>query len=281
MITRFAPSPSGLLHPGHAFSALAAWDEFCASDAPDKKFLLRIEDIDFNRCKPEFEPLILEDLHWLGLRWEEPVRRQSEHLPAYRNVAEALRDQGLLYPCFCTRKEILAEIERAGGAPHGSEGPIYPGTCQHLSKDEQGQRIANGETFALRLDLEKALTDIGNTVTWHDKMEGKILSKPELLGDAVLVRKDIGTSYHLAVVVDDALQGVTHITRGRDLFESTHLHRILQELLGYPEPVYFHHELIRDGSGQRLAKRDESETLQSLRAAGVTVDDLRERFTKQ
>ncbi|NNE94124.1 MAG: tRNA glutamyl-Q(34) synthetase GluQRS [Verrucomicrobiales bacterium] len=277
MITRFAPSPTGLLHLGHAFSALTAWDEFQKSEESGKRFLLRIEDIDFTRCRPEFEEKLLEDLEWLGLKWETPVRRQSEHLEEYQGVADQLRERGLLYPCFCTRKEILAEIARAGGAPHGSEGPIYPGICRDLSADEQATRIERGDEFALRIDLEKALAETGE-LTWKDKRFGEVRAKPELLGDAVLARKDIGTSYHLAVVCDDVWQGVTHITRGEDLLESTHLHRVLQELLDFPEPKYFHHELITDTDGKRLAKRDESETLQSLREAGWTPDEIRTRL---
>ncbi|MCL4113250.1 UNVERIFIED_CONTAM: hypothetical protein GTU68_054489 [Idotea baltica] len=268
MITRFAPSPTGLLHPGHAFSALSAWQRFRGSADAEKRFLLRIEDIDFNRCRADYERMVIEDLQWLGLEWESPIRRQSEHLADFQQVADDLKGRGFLYPCFCTRKDILREIERAGGAPHGSEGPVYPGTCRELSADEASARIEAGETFALRIDLEKSLGEIGTEITWQD----------EAAGDAVLVRKDIGTSYHLAVVCDDAWQGVTHITRGLDLFESTHLHRVLQELLGFPEPLYFHHELIRDDSGKRLAKRDESETLRSWREAGVSVDEVKKRL---
>ncbi len=278
MITRFAPSPTGLLHPGHAFSALSAWQVFCESGDADKRFLLRIEDIDFNRCREEYETKLLEDLEWLGIRWETPVRRQSEHLSEYQQVAEDLRERELVYPCFCTRKDVLREIERAGGAPHGSEGPVYPGTCRRLSQDEQQSKIDRGVSYALRLDLEKSLAEIGRDLTWEDLAAGTIAAKPELLGDAVVVRKDIGTSYHLAVVFDDAQQGVTHITRGLDLFESTHLHRVLQEILGYDEPVYFHHDLIRDEAGKRLAKRDESETLQSWRESGLSAADVRSRL---
>lgn len=280
MITRFAPSPTGLLHPGHAFSALSAWQRFC--DAPDdvaeKRFLLRIEDIDFNRCREDYEVMLIEDLQWLGLEWETPVRRQSEHLEDFQKVADDLKSRGFLYPCFCTRRDILREIERAGGAPHGSEGPVYPGTCRELSTDEAASRIEAGETFALRLNLEKSLAEIGRELTWQDEAAGSVKAEPELLGDAVLVRKDIGTSYHLAVVCDDAWQGVTHITRGLDLFESTHLHRVLQELLDFPEPMYFHHELICDDSGKRLAKRDESETLRSWREAGISAADVKKRL---
>ena len=278
MITRFAPSPSGLLHLGHAFSALSAWDEFQKSDDPEKRFLLRIEDIDFTRCRPSYEEKLLEDLHWLGLEWEEPIRRQSEHLDEYRRVADRLFDSGFLYPCFCTRREILREIERAGGAPHGSEGPAYPGTCRNLGEEERRNRIENGDPFALRIDLDRAVGETG-PLTWQDRRFGRVEAEPGRLGEAVLVRKDIGTSYHLAVVCDDAWQGVTHITRGEDLFESTHLHRVLQELLDFSVPDYYHHQLVTDEEGTRLAKRNESETLRSLRKAGMTAEEVREKIS--
>ena len=239
---------------------------------------MRVEDIDFHRCKPEFEDAIYEDLAWLGLEWELPVRRQSEHLSDYVAAADRLRTRGFLYPCFCTRKEILREIEAAGGAPHGPEGPVYPGICRELSRDEKETRIAAGESHAWRLDLGRALEEIGEPLEWHDRDKGAPVARPELLGDAVLVRKDIGTSYHLAVVVDDALQEISLVTRGMDLFESTHLHRVLQSLLELPVPDYHHHGLICDESGKRLAKRDEAETLRSLREAGLTPDAVRERF---
>lgn len=274
-VTRFAPSPSGLLHLGHAFSALFSCE---AARESGGRFLLRIEDVDFTRCRPEFEAGILKDLEWLGLEWETPVRRQSEHLAEYREVAEGLLARGLLYPCFCTRKDIQREIERAGAAPHGVEGPLYPGTCRDLGADEREENIAAGVSFALRLDLGRALAEIGTELTWHDRGAGDQKAQPERLGDVVLARKDVGTSYHLAVVWDDALQGITRVTRGLDLFEATHLHRVLQALLGLPEPEYHHHELILDETGKRLAKRDESETLRSLRESGVTANAIRERL---
>lgn len=274
VVTRFAPSPTGLLHPGHACSALFAFHEALKSGG---RFLLRIEDIDSTRCRREFETMLLEDLAWLGLNWETPVRRQSEHLAEYAAVAETLRRGGFLYPCFCTRKDILREIERAGGAPHGAEGPLYPGTCRRLSTDEREARLAVGRDHAWRLDLGRAL-EVTGPLTWVDLGRGLLRAEPERLGDAVLVRKDIGTSYHIAVVWDDASQGVTRVTRGEDLLEATHLHRVLQVLLGLPEPKYFHHGLIRDQSGRRLAKRDESETLRSLRARGEAPETLRRRL---
>ncbi|MCB1229171.1 MAG: tRNA glutamyl-Q(34) synthetase GluQRS [Verrucomicrobiae bacterium] len=275
IVTRFAPSPTGLLHLGHAYSALFSFE---AVRRGEGRFLLRIEDIDFTRCREEFEGGIFEDLEWLGLEWETPVRRQSEHLAEYAAVAEGLRERGLLYPCFCTRKDILREIERAGGAPHGVEGPLYPGTCRSLSEDERQTRIDAGDDFALRLDLGRALAEIGEPLSWFDRGGGEVTARPELLGDAVLVRKDIGTSYHLAVVHDDALQGITRVTRGKDLYEATHLHRVLQALLDLPVPEYHHHELVCDENGRRLAKRDESETLRSLREAGESPKAVRERL---
>jgi glutamyl-Q tRNA(Asp) synthetase len=276
--TRFAPSPSGRLHLGHAYSALRAWDFACKNEG---EFVLRIEDIDFIRCRREFEDLLKEDLAWLGLKWIEPTRRQSDHLLDFRATANRLSDQGMLYPCFCTRKEILAEIARAGTAPHGSEGPVYPGICRYLSTEERSARIAAGHDFAMRLDLGRAMEKTGHHLRWQDLENGEIVIREEdwgRLGDVVLVRKDIETSYHLAVVVDDALQGVTHIIRGRDLFESTHIHVLLQALLGLPQPVYLHHELIKDHDGKRLAKRDESETLAALRVRGATVAEIRARL---
>ena len=275
VVTRFAPSPTGYLHLGHAYSALFSFE---AARQTDGRFLLRIEDIDFTRCRTEYEEALREDLSWLGLEWEEPVRRQSENLDAYVEVAAGLRNRGLLYPCFCTRKEIQREIDRAGGAPHGSEGPLYPGICRGLSEDERQARVEAGDDYALRLDLERALSEIAVPLTWHDRDRGDLQAEPELLGDAVLVRKDIGTSYHLAVVWDDALQGITRVTRGLDLFESTHLHRVLQAVLGLPVPEYHHHELILDEEGRRLAKRDESETLRSLRESGQSPETIRERL---
>ncbi len=279
VITRFAPSPSGYLHLGHAYSG---WFGFEAARAePGGRFLLRIEDIDTTRCRSEFETAIFEDLEWLGMQWELPVRRQSEHLAEYVAVTDQLRERGLAYPCFCTRREIAEEIERAGVAPHGSEGPLYPGICRDMSEAEREDRIANGDEFSLRLDLGRALEEVGGKLTWEDRRKGTQVARPELLGDAVLARKDIATSYHIAVVVDDALQGITRVTRGEDLFESTHLHRLLQALLDLPVPEYEHHGLICDASGKRLAKRDEAESLRSLRERGVTPEQVRERFLRE
>jgi len=279
VITRFAPSPSGLLHLGHAYSG---WFGAAAARAEaGGRFLLRIEDIDTTRCRSEFEAAIFEDLEWLGLAWELPVRRQSEHLAEYVAVTDQLRERGLAYPCFCTRREIAREIERAGAAPHGSEGPLYPGICRAMSAAEREDRMANGEEYSLRLDLGRALEQAGGKLTWNDRRKGEQLARPDLLGDAVLARKDIATSYHIAVVVDDALQEITRVTRGEDLFESTHLHRLLQALLDLPVPEYEHHGLICDASGKRLAKRDEAESLRSLRERGVTPEEIRGRFSRE
>lgn len=279
VVTRFAPSPSGLLHLGHAYSALRAHD---FAREMGGRFLLRIEDIDFNRCKPAFEPLILEDLEWLGISWEEPVRRQSQHIADYEEVVSQLDRMGLIYPCFCTRKEILAEIERSGGAPHGKEGPVYPGTCRPLELEERQQRIEGGQSYALRLDLDACLERVEmDSLGWNDIEQGP--QRPDRMtwdeiGDVVLVRKDIGTSYHIAVVCDDALQGVSHVVRGLDLLDSTPIHRLLQALLELPHPEYLHHSLIRDEQGKRLAKRDESFSLVSMRDQGITPAEIRQRL---
>jgi len=273
--TRFAPSPTGLLHSGHAYSALLAYD---IARRTGGRFLVRIEDIDFTRCRREYEVALLEDLAWLGMSWQQPVRRQSDHLPEYAAAVQLLKDRGLLYPCFCTRREILREIEAAGGAPQGPEGPVYPGTCRHLTARERESRIASGESFALRLDTQKSRSRLRDDLTWHDELRGVQIARPEMLGDVVLVRRDIGCSYHLAVVFDDALQEVSLVTRGEDLFEATHLHRLLQALLGLPTPRYHHHPLVRDDSGRRLAKRDQSETLRSLRERGLSPADIRRKL---
>jgi glutamyl-Q tRNA(Asp) synthetase len=277
IITRFAPSPTGLLHPGHALSAGLAY--LRARRAPGGRFLLRIEDIDGTRCRPEFTAAILADLAWLGLRWEEPVRHQSQHFGEYRAALETLEARGLLYPCFCTRKQILAEIAAAGGAPHGFDGAVYPGTCRSLSRGERQQRIAAGEPYALRLDMAAACQQAGGwPLSWHDENHGAQTVTPELLttgfGDVVLARKETPASYHLCVTHDDALQGVTLVSRGDDLFPATHLHRLLQALFGWPVPAYAHHRLLADATGERLAKRRDSASLRDLREAGTGPADL-------
>ncbi|MBE9553994.1 MAG: tRNA glutamyl-Q(34) synthetase GluQRS [Proteobacteria bacterium] len=268
-VTRFAPSPTGRLHIGHAYSAL-----FAARAAEGGRFLLRIEDIDLGRCRLEFEEGIYEDLAWLGLEWETPVRRQSYYFDDYRAALRKLDENGLIYPCFCTRNDILREVERAGQAPHGPDGILYPGTCLALSADERNTLIAAGEPHALRLDMVKAVEAAG-PLTFEDRERGRMEVDGLSCGDVVLARKDVPTSYHLAVTVDDAIQGVTLVTRGEDLLHATHIHRILQVLLGLPAPEYWHHRLLTGEDGERFAKRDRSLTLQALREAGRSPAEVR------
>jgi len=267
--TRFAPSPTGHLHLGHAYAALFAVDA-----ADGGRFLVRIEDIDGTRCRPEYETAIAEDLAWLGLAWETPVRRQSEHMAAYRAAVDRLAAMNLVYPCFCTRTEIAAEIARSASAPQGPDGPRYPGTCRGLSRDERDQRIAGGANYAQRLDMAAACAHAG-PLAFHDRARGETIADPARFGDIVLARKDAPASYHIAVIVDDAAQGVTLVTRGADLFESTHIHRVLQALLGLPTPDYHHHKLLADDAGKRLAKRHDALSLRTLRAQGHTADQVR------
>lgn len=280
MRTRFAPSPTGYLHLGHAFSALTAYNHARETGSP---FLLRIEDIDRTRCRPEYETAIFEDLAWLGLDWEEPVRRQSDHFGYYTAALDKLKQIGVLYPCFCTRKEISEEIARAVDAPHGPEGPLYPGTCRALTMRERTARMEK-EPYALRLDLAKAEQCVGHQLHFEelnrtpDGMPGMRPAQPRLLGDVVLARKELPASYHLAVVVDDALQGVEIVIRGEDLYHATHIHRILQELLGLRVPVYSHHRLILDETGKKFSKRNAAVTLRALRGVGVTPEAIRERL---
>jgi glutamyl-Q tRNA(Asp) synthetase len=276
LVTRFAPSPTGFLHLGHAHSALAGWRRARAAGG---RFLLRIEDIDPLRCRPEFTAAIEEDLAWLGLDWDGPVRVQSAHLDAYRGVLEALAARGLLYPCFCTRADIAREIAASAAAPHlapmGPDGPLYPGTCRRLSRDERAARVAAGEPHALRLDMAAALQAVPPRLSFAEEGEGRVACDPARFGDVVLARKDIPASYHLCVTHDDALQGVTLVTRGEDLKPATDLHRLLQALLGWPAPAYAHHRLLTDGTGRRLAKRDRAETLRELRARGISPAEAR------
>ncbi|HUA76567.1 MAG TPA: tRNA glutamyl-Q(34) synthetase GluQRS [Acetobacteraceae bacterium] len=278
-VTRFAPSPTGLLHLGHAHAALFAQRR--AREAGGR-FLLRIEDIDATRARPEFRAAILEDLAWLGLDWDGPVRIQSGHLPEYRATLAALSARNLLYPCFCTRAEIAREIEAAAAAPHaipshaipwGPDGPVYPGTCRRLSASERAARIASGAPYALRLDITAALTTIPPLS--YSEHGTRIPCDPAPFGDIVLARKDAPASYHLCVAHDDAAQGVSLVTRGEDLKPATAIHRLLQTLLGWPEPAYAHHRLLTDPSGRRLAKRDNAATLRSLREAGLSPAAVR------
>lgn len=260
------------MHLGHAYSAMVGWR---AAREARGRFRLRIEDIDRARCRPEFERAIYEDLAWLGITWDNPVRRQSEHLDDYAAALEELSRAGLLYPCFCTRAEVRAEIKEADAAPHGPDGPHYPGTCRKLSRAEQNRRIRDGRAHALRIDMKKAC-DLAGPLTWTDRKAGTVEADPAAAGDVVLARKDVPTSYHLAVTLDDHLQRVSLVTRGWDLFHATHVHRLLQALLGLRTPDYHHHPMITDPNGLRLAKRNRAVTLRSLRNAGKTPDDVRE-----
>ncbi len=273
IVTRFAPSPTGRLHTGHAYAALFAAE---AARAANGRFLLRIEDIDATRCRPAFETAIYEDLAWLGLVWETPVRRQSEHFGDYRAALARLETMGLIYPCFCTRKEIAAEIAASAGAPHGPDGPLYPGACRHRDAAERAARIAAGEPYVLRLDMARAIARTGPLTMEESGVRQP--AAPAVFGDVVLARKDVPASYHLAVTVDDALQGVTLVTRGEDLLPAAFVHRLLQALLDLPEPAYRHHKLLTGPDGRRLAKRDGAETLADVRARGVSPDDLRARL---
>ncbi|MCH7945592.1 MAG: tRNA glutamyl-Q(34) synthetase GluQRS [Armatimonadetes bacterium] len=268
-VVRFAPSPTGYLHLGHAYSA---WFSFRA--ALGGRFLLRIEDIDQGRSRPEFVSAIYEDLGWLGLTWEEPVRVQSEHFDDYSSALDKLTDlSDLTYPCFYTRADIRAAVT----APHGQDGPVYPGTCRWLSAAEREDRIASGDPYALRLDVARAVERVGE-LPWHDRTAGEQVAKPELFGDVVLARKETPTSYHLSVVVDDALQGITLVTRGTDLFDATHVHRLLQALLDLPTPEYWHHPLVLEDHGEKMAKRDGSESIRSYREKGESKGSLMSRF---
>jgi glutamyl-Q tRNA(Asp) synthetase len=267
--TRFAPSPTGLLHLGHAHAALSAWRR--ARDSGGR-FLLRIEDIDPTRCRPEYMTAILEDLAWLGLDWDGPVRIQSEHLSEYRAALDRLQAMGLLYPCFCTRAAIQHELAASASAPHGPDGPLYPGTCRHLTAAERASRLAAGEPHALRLDMARACIP---GLTYAEEGQGRLACDPAAFGDVVLARKDAPASYHLCVTHDDALQGVDLVTRGADLQPATSIHRLLQTRLDLPEPAYAHHRLLTDATGRRLAKRDQAATLRSLRESGVTPREAR------
>jgi glutamyl-Q tRNA(Asp) synthetase len=275
IVTRFAPSPTGLLHLGHAFAALTA-------ARLGERFLVRIEDIDTTRARPEFETAIFEDLAWLGLRWEKPELRQSERFSSYRDALSDLSKQALIYPCFCTRKEIADEIARAGEAPHGPEGLLYPGTCRSLSELERGSRMNAGLPFAWRLDAAKAAASVGR-LTFTEAgagpagQRGVVDVDPGLLGDVVLARKETPTSYHLAVVIDDAFQGINLVTRGNDLFSATHVQRLLQAVLGLPELHYAHHPLVLDEQGRKFSKRDQAATLRSLRESGISPIEVRRR----
>jgi glutamyl-Q tRNA(Asp) synthetase len=278
-IFRFAPSPNGYLHLGHALSALLNHD---MARETDGRLLLRIEDIDRTRCRPEYEAAIFEDLEWLGIEYEQPVRRQSEHFDEYRAALEKLAHDGLVYPAFESRAEI-ARLVAARGAdwPHDPDGaPLYPGHARELSAAERQRKIESGEPYALRLDVRAALDRIRIPLYWIEKNRGDLRensAEPGRWGDVILGRKETPASYHLACVLDDALQGITHVVRGLDLYEATSIHRLLQEILGLPAPSYHHHRLLLGEDGKKLAKRDPSTTLRDLRAEGLSAADVRRK----
>jgi glutamyl-Q tRNA(Asp) synthetase len=289
IVTRFAPSPTGYLHLGHAFAAFNAWKRARVADG---RFLLRIEDIDQTRCRPDYAAAIQEDLGWLGLNWDGAVRVQSEHLVEYQTVLDGLAERGLLYPCFCTRASIMREVAASTEAQHYSKHmprhdvnhmprhdpngvPLYPGTCRRLSAAERAERVAAGVAFGLRLDMATALR---RDLMFDEEEHGRVKCHPERFGDVILARKDSPASYHLCVTHDDAVQGVTLVTRGLDLKPATDLHRLLQALMGWPAPAYAHHSLLTDTSGKRLAKRDTAVSLRSLRAEGVSARAILQRF---
>ena len=276
-VFRFAPSPNGYLHLGHACSALLNAEY---ARRLGGRFLVRIEDIDTVRCKPELVAACLEDLAWLGLAWEEPVLRQSTRFERYRAIAAKLEGEGLLYPCFCTRAELAHAADHVERDPDGA--PLYPGTCRDLTPDERAEKCASGIPFAMRLDRRAAMAKLGAVALDWREASGERLNvlrhqpaDPTLWGDVVLVRKETPTSYHLSVVLDDAMQGITHVVRGADLFEATAIHRLLQALIGLPEPIYHHHALIADEEGRKLAKSAASKPLRTLRAEGITPVDIR------
>lgn len=272
IVTRFAPSPTGFLHLGHAHSALAGWH---AARRAGGCFLLRIEDIDPTRCRPDYAAAILEDLAWLGLDWDGPVRVQSRHMADYRGTLDALAGRGLLFPCFCTRGEIAREIAASASAPQGPDGPLYPGTCLRLSAEERAARLARGEPHALRLRISLALACLEGPLCFEEVGRGRLRCDPARFGDVVLARKEMPASYHLCVTHDDARDGVTLVTRGEDLLPATDLHRLIQALMGWPAPRYAHHPLLRDAAGHRLAKRDGARALRDLRAEGLSPAEVR------
>ncbi|MFP4538948.1 MAG: tRNA glutamyl-Q(34) synthetase GluQRS [Dichotomicrobium sp.] len=276
-VIRFAPSPNGRLHLGHAYSALLAYD---IAQEMGARFLLRLDDIDTARCSEAHARAICDDLAWLGLRWETPVRRQSEHFPAYREAAQRLRALGLLYPCFASRKDIAEAVAKTGKPEHDPDGaPLYPGLYRDAAPDMLARLTEEGRAYALRLDMARALAsvpgDLHYRVFERHGAEHARIARPARWGDAVIVRKDTPTSYHLATVVDDAVQGVTHIVRGRDLEAATDLHRLLQHLLGLPSPAYHHHRLVLDEGGRKLSKSDGDLGLAALREQGATPADIR------
>lgn len=276
-IWRFAPSPNGYLHLGHAYSALRNFD---GARRAGGRLLLRIEDIDQGRSRPAFEAAIYQDLDWLGVSWETPVRRQSEHLGEYALAVDRLRNRGVVYPCFCTRGEIARAVEGQAEWPRDPDGaPLYPGTCKRMSRETREAHLMEGRHAAMRLDMADACARLEQPLGWREFGEGEegrdVRAEAQVWGDVVVARRDTPTSYHLAVVIDDALQGVTDVARGMDLFHATSVHRLLQELLDLPAPNYRHHRLILDGAGDKLSKSRGSRTLRDLRAEGATPQDIR------
>ncbi len=271
MTTRFAPSPTGYLHLGHARAAMIAWQHARRGNG---RFLLRMEDIDPTRCRPEFTAAILQDLAWLGIDWDFGVWHQSDHLPEYRQVLDDLMARGLVYPCFCSRAEIRREIALSGAAPHAPDGnAIYPGTCRRLPATARAKRLTNGVAHAWRLDTERAVASVPKL---HFREHGApVACRPESFGDVVLARNDAPASYHLCVTHDDAIQGVTLVTRGEDLLPATAIHRLIQALMGWPAPDYEHFSLLLDAAGRRLSKRDNAVTLRDMREAGLSPRDVR------
>lgn len=279
-VVRFAPSPNGYLHLGHAYSALKNFD-FARQQGG--RFLLRIEDIDIGRARPEYEQAIYDDLSWLGISWDDTVRRQSEHLADYALALEKLTTLGVPYPCFCTRSEIAAAVADREGWPRDPDGaPLYPGTCLSAPPAELLRLLASDRPVAQRINMAQAITLLGGPLGWREFGEGDqarmISAQPAIWGDTIVGRKDVPGSYHIAVVVDDALQGVTDVVRGMDLFEATSLHRLLQELLDLPAPNYRHHKILTDADGRKLSKSAKSQSLRELRAEGVTPQDIRKRL---
>src|SRR5688572_13452602 len=270
-VTRFAPSPTGPLHLGHAWSSVLAHDFARERDGTS---LLRVEDIDPGRARARHVDGIFEDLIWLGLEWDGEIVYQSERLDLYAEALDRLKARGLVYPCFCTRAEIAAEVAASASAPHDEAGTHYPGTCRSLSASDR-ERLAKERPCAWRLDVAASVASLGGeALTWTDAGAGEVVARPGTFGDVVIARKDAPASYHLAVTVDDAAQGISDIVRGRDLFASTHVHRLLQALLDLPVPIYHHHPLIVDTEGRRLAKRDGAPTLADLRASGIDPAEL-------
>ena len=275
--TRFAPSPSGHMHLGHAFSAIFSYE---LAKKLGGKFILRIEDIDQQRSNHLFEESIYEDLDWLNIKYDRKVRRQSQHMDDYRAAVGELKKLGFIYPCFCSRSDIKAEIMRAGNAPHEGENVFYPGTCRRLSMDERNKKLKNEKNYAWRLNIRAAAKKLGNLL-WKDLRLGNQNVPVGTIGDVILARKDIPTSYHLSVTLDDHLQRVGIVSRGEDLVESTHIHKILQLLLGLKSPLYLHHPLIMDSNGKRLSKRNRAQTVKSLKSKGYKREDVIDLFGKE